>query len=331
MMENEARDAASLFEAERRHLFGVAYRMLGTRAEADDVLQDAWLRFAESERARDVESPRAFLTTIVVRLCLDHLKSARARRETYVGPWLPEPLVTMDASPPNRATNADERIELAESLSIAFLVVLERLTPLERAAFLLREVFDRPFEEVATTLDTTEAACRQLVSRARAHIAESRARNSATHEKKTELFQAFMVACASNDPEALGKLLADDVVLRSDGGGKVHAALKPVYGRDHVTRFLLGVLKRGLSQPGYSPAAIGVPRFVYVNGEPGVIQSDAEGDRAVTTIAVEGDRITEVFIVVNPDKLGCRAHAAPREAPDPARLVYAPARRARES
>lgn len=303
MMANDEHDPARVFEAERRHLFGVAYRMLGTRAEADDVLQDAWLRFAESERAREVESPRAFLTTIVVRLCLDQLKSARARRETYIGPWLPEPLVTMDASNAAPATTADERIELAESLSIAFLVVLERLTPLERAAFLLREVFDRPFDEVAATLDTSEAACRQLVSRARAHIAEARARNTATHAKKTELFQAFMMACASNDPAALGKLLADDVVLRSDGGGKVHAALNPVYGRDHVTRFILGVLKRGLSKPGYSPAALGVPQFVYVNGEPGVVQSDDEGDRAVTTIAVDGDRITEVFIVVNPDKL----------------------------
>jgi len=331
-MVNDEHDPARLFEAERRHLFGVAYRMLGTRAEADDVLQDAWLRFAESGRAHDVESPRAFLTTIVVRLCLDQMKSARARRETYVGPWLPEPLVTMDASnAPSPATTAEDRIELAESLSIAFLVMLERLTPLERAAFLLREVFDRPFDEVAATLDTSEAACRQLVTRARAHIAEARARNNATHAKKTELFQAFMMACASNDPVALGKLLADDVVLRSDGGGKVHAALNPVYGRDHVTRFILGVLKRGLSKPGYSPAAIGVPRFVYVNGEPGVIQSDAEGDRAVTTIAAEGDRITQVFIVVNPEKLGRRAHAAPREASDLARLVYARDGRARDS
>ncbi|MBS2011782.1 MAG: sigma-70 family RNA polymerase sigma factor [Deltaproteobacteria bacterium] len=301
-MATTERDTATTFEAERRHLFGVAYRMLGTAAEAEDVLQDAWLRFAESPRAREAESPRAYLTTIVVRLCLDHMKSARARRETYVGPWLPEPIVSMSSHDPEEG-GADARIELAESLSIAFLVVLERLTPLERAAFLLREVFDRPFEEVATTLETSEAACRQLVSRARAHVSESRPRSAPSEEKKRELFQAFLGACASNDPAALAALLADDVVMRSDGGGKVHAALKPVHGRDRVTRFLLGVLKRGVSKPGYGPASIGTPRFVYVNGQPGVVVGDDEGDKAALTVSFDGDLVSDVFIVVNPEKL----------------------------
>lgn len=284
--------AAESFERERRHLFGVAYRMLGSAAEAEDVLQDAWIRFADHGAADSVESVRAYLTTIVVRLCLDQMKSARARRETYVGPWLPEPLVTHEEP----LSAADARVELAESLSMAFLVVLERLTPLERAAFLLREVFDRPFEEVATTLETSEAACRQLVSRARAHVAEGRPRHAASEAKKKELFQAFLTACAMNDPSALGAVLTDDVIARSDGGGKVHAALKPIYGRDRVVRFMLGVLKKGTH-------STGVPAMAVVNGEPGFVISGEGGMQVAMAIDVDGDRIKEIYLVLNPDKL----------------------------
>ncbi len=289
-------DTATTFESERGHLFGVAYRMLGSAAEAEDILQDAFLRFAEDDAARgrvcELESPRAFLTTIVVRLCLDQLKSARARRETYVGPWLPEPLVSNQEPAPG----PDARAELAESLSLAFLVMLERLSPLERAAFLLREVFDRPFSEVAAVVGTSEVACRQLVARARAHVDENRPRYEPSDAKKQELLAAFLSACATSDATALGRVLAADVVARSDGGGKVHAARKPVIGRDRVIRFLLGVLKKAPPD--------GVGQVAWVNGEPGFVLRTGAGTHTVLTLSIASGVITDVWIVVNPDKLG---------------------------
>ncbi|HEY8072489.1 MAG TPA: RNA polymerase sigma factor SigJ [Labilithrix sp.] len=277
------------FEEERSHLFAVAYRMLGSAAEADDVLQEAWIRW--SDRGVDPDSPRAFLTTVVVRLCLDQLKSARARRETYVGPWLPEPLVAREAKP----EPPDARAELAESLSLAFLVLLERLSPLERAAFLLREVFDEPYDAVARTLETSETACRQLVARARAHVDENRPRFAASEAKKRELLQAFLGACAAGDADALGRVLAADVVARSDGGGKVQAALKPIVGRDRVMRFIFGIIKKF--------PVDGVPEIVRINGEPGVLVRTARGVYTVLTLSIVDDAITDVWIVSNPDKL----------------------------
>lgn len=298
-MTDPTQDLVRAFEAERPHLFGIAYRMLGSAAEAEDVLQDAFLRFAAHEG--EVANARALLTTIVVRLSLDQLKSARVRRETYVGPWLPEPLVSSAALPP--VASPDARTELAESLSLAFLVLLERLSPLERAAFLMREVFEHSFEEVASALGTNEVACRKLVTRARAHVDANRPRFTATEAKKNELLAAFMGACASGDPEALGRVLSADVVARSDGGGKVHAALKPVFGRDRVVRFLLGVLKK--APPG------GVPSIVRINGAPGVVLCDEAGVLiSALTLSVAGDEITDVWIVQNPDKL--RAPSAGR-------------------
>ncbi len=283
------------FEAERGHLFAVAYRMLGSASEAEDILQEAYLRFAQQDA--EIESPTAFLTTIVVRLCLDQLKSARARRESYIGPWLPEPLV----SEQEPAASPEARVELAESLTVAFMVLLERLSPLERAAFLLREVFDRPFAEVAGVLGTTEVATRQLVARARAHIDESRPRYHAPVEKKQELLRAFITACATQDPTALGQVLAADVVARSDGGGKVHAALKPILGRARVVRFLMGILEK---EPPTTP-----PELVWINGEPGFVFRDDASTHSAVTISIEGDTITDLWIVNNPDKL---AHLTPR-------------------
>lgn len=282
-------DTATTFENERGHLFGVAYRMLGSAAEAEDILQEAFVRYVEAKI--DADSPRAYLTTVVVRLCLDHLKSARARRETYVGPWLPEPLVSSQEPVPG----PDARTELAESLSLAFLVLLERLSPLERAAFLLREVFEQPFDEVARVIGTSEAACRQLVARARAHVDENRPRYEPTHEKKHALLAAFLAACASADPSALARVLAADVVVRSDGGGKAHAARKPVIGRDRVVRFILGVLKK-------APPEAGV-ELAWINGQPGFVLRDAHGLTSVVTLTVGDDAVQDVWIVVNPDKL----------------------------
>ena len=298
-MNDAATTLATTFQSERGHLFGVAYRMLGSAAEADDILQEAFLRFAENTTT--VESPRAFLTTVVVRLCLDQLKSARARRESYVGPWLPEPLVSNEEPAPG----PDARTELAESLSLAFLVMLERLSPLERAAFLLREVFDEDFADVANVLGTSEVACRQLVARARAHVDENKPRYRPTDAKKHELLAAFIAACASADPTALGRVLAADVVARSDGGGKVHAALRPVHGRDHVVRFLLGVLKKAPPN--------GIAELVWVNGEPGLVLRTESETFTVVTLSIVDDAITDVWIVVNPDKLArARARVTPR-------------------
>src|SRR4051812_6588891 len=191
-------DVAVTFEPHRRRLTGLAYPMLGSLSEAEDIVQDAYLRWHATERGR-VDNARAYLSRTVARLCLDHLKSARARRETYVGPWLPEPIARHASG---EATTPESSAALAESLTVAFLVLLERLTPLERAAFLLREVFDRPFHEVASILGTTEAACRKLVLRARVHVDEGRSRFSASEAQKTELLQAFVHACASGDSGA---------------------------------------------------------------------------------------------------------------------------------
>lgn len=284
-MKDDTNDT-SRFEAERLHLFGIAYRMLGSAAEADDVLQETFLRWS-ARTQRDVDSPRGFLTTVLVRLCLDQLKSARARREEYVGPWLPEPIVD---------TTPEEQTSRAESINIAFLVLLERLTPLERAAFLLHEVFDQPFSEVATTLGTTEAACRQLASRARAHVDEGRARFTSSPDKKRELLTGFVAACAAGDVASLTKLLAADVVLRSDGGGRVTAALKPIYGPDHVARFSIGVAKKGAPDL--------TVEFTTINSDVGAIVKDAAGNVVtVVTLSVRDDVITDVWIVNNPEKL----------------------------
>jgi RNA polymerase sigma-70 factor, ECF subfamily len=294
--ENKMMLAAEIFEKERGHLFAVAYRMLASRSEAEDVVQEAWLRFAEqSPQHEHLESTRAYLTTIVVRLSLDQMKSARSRRETYVGPWLPEPIAAANSNTMPLPETPESRAELAESLSLAFLVVLERLSPLERAAFLLREVFDHSFEEVAAILGTTEDASRKLVTRARAHVDEGRARFTAPAEKKAELLQAFVAACSSGDTNALQQLLATDVVARSDGGGKVIAALRPILGPDRVSRFLMGAMKK------FPPGAW--PELVPINGELGILLRDDALVRTVLTLSVRDGLIADIFLVNNPDKL----------------------------
>jgi RNA polymerase sigma-70 factor (ECF subfamily) len=243
---------------------------LGSRAEAEDVLQDAWLRVADTTER--IDAPRAYLTTVVTRLCLDALGSARVRRERYVGPWLPEPLVAI-------ATDAPEApLERAESIHLAFLVLLERLSPLERAAFLLREVFELPYTEVARALDAREPACRQLV------VAEARERS---------LFAAFLGACAQGDEAALTALLAEDVRLASDGGGRTRAALRPIEGRENVARFLLGLARKHPSAPVWPARVNGAPGLVFEAGE----------DAFVLTLSVGERGVNDVWIVSNPEKL----------------------------
>jgi RNA polymerase sigma-70 factor (ECF subfamily) len=282
-------DAAGRFEAERSHLRGLAYRMLGSLAEAEDAVQEAYLRWHATDRSK-VESPRAFLSTVVTRICLDQLKSARARRESYVGPWLPEPV--LDAA----ALAAETASEYAHDLSVALMLTLERLSPLERAAFLLHDVFDVDFAGVAVALSRSEAACRQLAARARAHVRSARPRFTPSAEEGERLAAAFRQAAGSGDTGAMARLLAADAVLYSDGGGKRPAALNPIYGADKIARFFAGVLRKERADRWRM-------RVARINGLAGFVFADAEG--AIRTIAfdVAAGRIAAIYSVVNPEKL----------------------------
>src|SRR6266851_5035538 len=230
---HESMTEVDLFQAHRSRLFGVAYRMLGSASDAEDVVQDAWLRYSNA-RPADLRSPAAYLTTIVTRLCLDRLKSARTAREEYVGPWLPEPLVTDEAPGPERS------VALAESVTLAFMVLLETLSPEERAVFLLREVFDHEYDEIAGMLDTTPANCRQLFHRAKTHLADRRPRFRDAAGEKRPLVSRFVAALRAGDADELMSVLAEDVGFWSDGGGKVLAARRPVFGREQVALMLAG-------------------------------------------------------------------------------------------
>jgi RNA polymerase sigma-70 factor (ECF subfamily) len=274
--------------------FAVAYRMLGTVSEAEDIVQEALLRthlrLLQGER---IESPRAFVSTVVTRLCIDQLRSARVRRESYVGEWLPEPLVE------DRRDDPADHAEAADSSSLAFLVLLERLTPEQRAAFLLREVFDYPYEQIAAIVGTGEDNARQLVSRARKHVAHGRPRFEASQERREQLANSFVAALRKRDLHALEALLADDVEAHADGGGRVRAILRPVYGRGRVARLLLKVMRAAEPFGGWTL------RHVLVNGQPGVVRTDAAGKlSAVVALDITEDgRITALRSITNPDKL----------------------------
>jgi len=277
------------FEAHRRALMGLAYRMLGSRAEAEDVVQDAYLRWHAADRAA-IEEPRHYLGTVVTRLCLDRMKSARARRELYVGPWLPEPVV-------DEAFDDGTAGDLAHDISVALMLVLERLTPLERASFLLHDVFGLEFAEVARALGRREASCRQLAARARDHIEAGRPRFRTSHEDGHRLAAAFHQAAMSGDVQALKLILAEDVVLHSDGGGKRAAALKPIYGADKVVRFFAGIARKNAALLGTQV------RPATINGMSGLVLR--EGDGSIDTMAFEhrDGRIVAIYAIRNPDKL----------------------------
>ncbi len=288
---------ASSFETYRRRLLGLAYRMLGSVGDAEDAVQDTYLRWHGVDRDK-VSDPRAFLMTTTTRICLDMLTSARARREEYVGPWLPEPVVDTAALAP------DSGAELAEDLSIALLLTLDRLSPLERAAFLLHDVFDFSFSEVAVTLERSDAACRQLAARARAHVRALRPRGTAApaarsgemDEKHAELLSAFTAAARSGDLNALTELLASDVRLETDGGGKVPAALNVIEGADHAARFLIGATRKGWREDF-------TLRLAMINGLPGVIVDAPEGLVQTAAFEITGGIIQAIYVVRNPDKL----------------------------
>lgn len=278
-------DALAAFQEHRGRMFGIAYRMLGSATEAEDVVQDAWLRWQATDTDA-VREPGAFLATVVTRLCLTALDSARARREVYVGPWLPEPIRTDD----DPALSAEH----AESLSLAVLLLLERLTPTERAVYVLHEAFDYPFRRVAEVLEISEANARQLGSRARKHLDEERG-TVATAADRDRLLAAFMAAAEAGDLEGLEELLAADVVAVSDGGGKVLAARKEVHGRERVAQFILGVLDK------FGQGMLAVP--IELNGQPSVAGVRDGHLEVVWTADVTTDGIRRLLMVLNPEKL----------------------------
>jgi RNA polymerase sigma-70 factor (ECF subfamily) len=278
----------------RGRLLGLAYRMLGSRSDAEDVVQDAYLRFAG---AQDVQNAEAFLVTVVTRLCLDRLKSAKAQREVYAGPWLPEPVFDAEG------LSADAATELADDLSFALMLALERLSPLERAAFLLHDVFDRPFSEVAGMLERTEAACRQLAARARRAVRDERPAPPAPSDSHARLLAAFCEAATSGDISTLAGLLREDAIAITDGGGRKAAALNPIKGADKIIRFLIGISGKNAG------ADIRIVPM-QINGTAGaLIYLDGEIDHTLS-MAIDGDKIAAIYLVRNPDKL--------RHAPDDA-------------
>ena len=284
-----------VFEAHRSKLFGVAYRMLGSASEAEDVVQDAWLRYSGSARGDEVRSPEAFLTTIVTRLCLDRLKSARASRQEYVGPWLPEPLLVDEKSGPEQSA------VLAESVSLAFMVLLETLTPEERAAFLLREIFDYDYDAIADTLGTTATNCRQLVHRAKVRLQERKPRFREEARQKRALVGRFLAALRDGDPGGLADVLAADVGLWSDGGGKVSAARRPIFGCDQVVQVMIGI-RRTAPAMGYDMNQIGF-QIVDVNGEPALALRISGRVDSIYTFEFTDGAIKALRIIRNPDKL----------------------------
>ncbi|GJL92277.1 sigma-70 family RNA polymerase sigma factor [Hyphococcus sp.] len=288
-----------IFEAHRPRLFGLAYRMLGSVADAEDLLQDAYLRW-RSVAKDSVENPRAYLSKIVSRLCLDRLKEARRHREVYVGPWLPEPLA-------NDLTHAvSPADDLAENISFALMLTLERLSPLERAAFLLHDVFDMEFSEVADTLGRSEATCRQLASRARTHVRKDRPRYAVEPEQTEKISTAFFAAMHSGDTNALRSLLADDAVFHADGGGKARSARNILHGADRISQFLAGYARKAL------PKRIEWSRRMTINNLPGELAFAVDGILQTTAIEIAHGRITAIYVTRNPDKLRHLASFAPQ-------------------
>jgi RNA polymerase sigma-70 factor (ECF subfamily) len=277
------------FDQYRSLLFSIAYRMLGSVADAEDMLQETFIRWQQS-REDNIESPRAFLVTIISRLCINHLQSARVRREEYVGEWLPEPIVTDLGSDPFGIIKVDE------SLSMAFLVLLERLTPIERAVFLLREVFECEYSEIGNVVDQSKTNCRQILRRARQHVSAMRPRFKAPARKRTDLFERFLEAVETGEMSGLIELLSKDVVLHSDGGGKAVAVPNEVRGADKVARGILGGLQRLV------PKTL-VRKLVRVNGAPGLVNYFQGKPHSVLTLDIQHGRIREIYIVTNPEKL----------------------------
>jgi RNA polymerase sigma-70 factor, ECF subfamily len=287
------RDRVREFEAQRPRLIGLGYRMLGSVAEAEDQVQETYLRWHRAARD-DIREPAAWLSTTMARLCIDALRARAARRETYVGPWLPEPLATPE---PAGADDTPRQLELADDLSVAFLMLLERLGPDERAAFLLHDIFDADYDDIAASLGKSPVAVRQLVSRARTRVAADRKRFRPTRADQRQLAQRFKQALVTRDAHALTALFKPDATLVSDGGGKALAALRPIYGADKIVRFFLGVSKDRRPED-----------FVFeerwLNSAPAILIRELDGTVFATLgFEVDEDRIETVYTMRNPDKL----------------------------
>jgi RNA polymerase sigma-70 factor (ECF subfamily) len=297
---NREEPSVEVFNRHRGRMFSVAYGMLGSVMEAEDVVQEAFVRWQELGEAgtRGVKSPRDYLSAVVIRLSIDRMRSARARREQYVGPWLPEPIVTeppLPEAPPDPA----ECVSLEETLSMAFLVLLESLTPTERTVFLLREVFDYDYAEISRVVGKTEANCRQIARRARQAVAARRPRFDPSPEERERLTERFIETAASGDMEGLLGILAEDATLYSDGGGRVAAARNPIHGHERVARFILGLLRK-LSRRATPTSVV---RRALINGSPGLVGYVDGRPVGVLTLDSAGDAIRTVGLVVNPEKL----------------------------
>ncbi|MEV5439838.1 RNA polymerase sigma-70 factor [Streptomyces sp. NPDC052682] len=295
--------ATDVFEQHRPVLMGVAYRMLGRVADAEDVVQEAWLRWSGADRA-EVREPRGYLVRVTTRLAIDRLRQIKARGETYVGPWLPEPYVTDFG---DTAPDTAERAVLADSVSLAVLVVLESLSPLERAVFVLREAFGFPYAEIAAMLDRGEPAIRQLATRARRHVEERRPRYEVDPAERRDLTERFLAAAAEGDLEGLMALLAPDVRLVGDSGGKARAPLRVLESADHVGRFLVGAARKGA--PDLSV------RLLELNGGPAVLALSGGTPDTVFQVDVADGRIQAVYVIRNPDKLRSLAGLTPEDGP----------------
>jgi RNA polymerase sigma-70 factor, ECF subfamily len=290
---------SDVFQEHRPLLFGVAYRMLGAVADAEDMVQETFLRWQKQDMAK-VDSAKAWLIATITRLSIDQLRSARRKREEYVGIWLPEPLVAEsdEASPAKVAA-------LTDSLGLAFMHLLEELNPVERAVFLLREIFDYDYADIAAIVEKNEANCRQLFSRAKHHLGQRELREEPAGEKAERVVRQFLEACASGDMTSFLAVLTDDAVLYSDGGGKVKSALKPIFSAEFIGRFYMGIRKRALAGARVS--------IVRVNGKVGAVTHRLDGRVHVSAFAFEGDRIKAVYLINNPEKLGSLARSGMKQ------------------
>jgi RNA polymerase sigma-70 factor, ECF subfamily len=276
------------FNHHRPLLFSIAYRMLGTVTDAEDMVQETFLRWQQTA-SETVRSAKTYLATIITRLCIDHLRSARVQREQYVGTWLPEPILTQQSD------NSTDLMELADSLSIAFLAVLERLSPIERAVFLLRDVFEYDYDEIGQIVGKSPTNCRQILRRAKQHVADQRPRFPVSQPQQEQITAQFLGASTKGDLQALLLLFAKDVTFLSDGGGQVVAALKPIQGAMKVARMLLAVRSKWLLNP--------VSRLVKINGQPGIIHHVEGNIYSVMTLEIADGCIQSIYSVRNPDKL----------------------------
>jgi RNA polymerase sigma-70 factor (ECF subfamily) len=289
-LDPQLEDRLAVFHQYRELLFSIAYHTLGSAAEAEDMLQETFIRWQQCSQGA-IQSPKAFLVTIISRLSIQQLESARAKRQQYVGQWLPEPIFTGKHSDPSETTR------MQESLSMAFLLLLEKLTPAERAAFLLHDVFDYEYSEIAKILGKSETNCRQLLRRARQSVVKGRPRFDVSPAQHKKLLGEFLAASSSGQFLDLVALLSDDVVLYSDGGGKASAALNPIYGRDHVSRFLFGAVRKSV------PSNV-VTRFEEINGQPSIVYYSADGrPGCVLNFDIADERIQNIYVVTNPEKL----------------------------